>query len=245
MIPRFAPLKNQFKLDYDGIMHDLKCCGMVRKSVLATTTFYDGQSKWKTFDAFNDEKFEETSKVKHYNEDGELQDGMNTFHMMNLTMVDIHDESKTNSWDEDRTIPLWVKHQDPWEWRDDLWVPNIEAAVGYLPFEYLTTVRCISLPPGAVGVIHADSGRVMNQNYYESGMGSLTINVDDGGANLWFEDEYGDEQMVDESKFTAWHFDDSAPHCVTKTERRRIQLRIFGKLKYSYRDILDFDQAIW
>ena len=245
MIPRFAPLKNQFELNYDGIMHDLKCCGMVRKSVLATTTFFDGQSKWKTFDSFNDKKFEETSKVKHYNEDGELQDGMNTFHMMNLTMIDIHDDSKTNSWDEDRTIPLWIKNQEPWEWRDDLWVPNIQSAIDYLPFEYITTVRCISLPPNSVGVIHADSGRIMNQNYFESGMGSLTINVDDGGGNLYFEDEYGEERMVDESQFTAWHFDDSAPHCVTKTKSRRIQLRIFGKLKYSYKDILDFDNAIW
>ena len=104
--------------------------------------------------------------------------------------------------------------------------------------------RQILQSPPSIGVIHADSGKKMNQQYYADGNGSITINVLAGGANLWVETDTG-EKMIDESKWKVWHFDDSNPHCTTETKSRRIQLRVFGKLKSDYKTFLDFEHAIY
>ena len=195
--------------------------------------------------SFEDDKFSKTKDVIHYEDNGnskEIVKGMDTFWMTNLTY---HDErSRYESWDYQRTIPLWVEHQYPWKWRDDLHLPYTEAVIDMLPFEYVTTVRCIIQNAPSIGVIHADSGKKMNQQYYADGNGSITINVLSGGANLYVETDTG-EKMIDETKWKLWHFDASNPHCTTETTGKRIQLRVFGKLKGDYKKFLDLEHAIY
>ena len=72
--------------------------------------------------------------------------------------------------------------------------------------------------------------------YYSDGNGSITLNICSGGGNLWVLTDRG-EKLIDESKYTQWHFNDANHHCVTKTNSIRVQLRIFGKLKKPYIDL--------
>ncbi len=242
MIPLFAPLKDQIEIDKEEILWELSSSGVLGESIVATTTFFDGQSHHKSPAAFNETKFEDTASVTHYDEDGELQDGADTFFMNSLTYID--ERSKRQSWDKSRTVPLWVKHDEPWFWRDD--VPYTKSVIKNLPwFEYVTTTRVISLKPNTSGVIHADSGRIMNQKYYADGNASITINILTGGGNLHFIDEFSNTHTIDEDSNTFWHFDDSTPHCVPKVNSHRLQLRIFGRLEKNYQDILDMEKAIW
>jgi hypothetical protein len=241
MIPTFAPLKEPIIFDQSKVYQELMANGWRNRSVLATTTFKNGQSQYKGTATFNDERFSETANVTHY-VDGKLVDGNDTFHMMNLTYQD--ERSKEESWDEDRTIPLWIKNQGPWLWRDELDIPYTRSVIERLPFEHITTTRVITLNPETVGVIHADSGTIMNQKYYSDGNGSITLNITAGGGNLWVLTDSG-ERLIDESKYTQWHFNDAKHHCVTKTNSIRVQLRIFGKLKKPYIDLLDMSQAIF
>ena len=245
MIPIFAPLKNQINFSQHQIAEELLANDIENQSVLATTTFEDGQSRWKGVMSFEDDKFSKTKDVIHYKDNGnskEIVKGMDTFWMTNLTY---HDErSRYESWDYDRTIPLWVEHQHPWKWREDMNIPYTKAVIDMLPFEYVTTVRCIIQNAPSIGVIHADSGKKMNQQYYADGNGSITINVLSGGANLYVETDTG-EKMIDETKWKLWHFDDSNPHCTTETTGKRIQLRVFGKLKEDYKTFLDLEHSIY
>ena len=246
MIPVFAPLKQQINFSQHQIAEELLHNEIDKHSVLATTTFEDGQSRWKGVMSFEDEKFSKTKDVIHYEDKSDTHRsiirGMDTFWMTNLTY---HDErSRYESWDYHRTIPLWVEHQQPWIWRDDLQIPYTKSIIEMLPFEHVTTVRCIIQTPPSIGVIHADSGKKMNQKYYADGNGSITLNILSGGANLYVETDTG-EKMIDESKWKVWHFDDSHPHCTTETKTKRIQLRVFGKLESDYKTFLDFEHAIY
>lgn len=241
MIPTFAPLKEQIDFDPGEIVWEMSSTGILNESIIATTTFIDGKSHHKPPIGFNSKKFEKTNDVTHYDKDGNLNAGKSTFFMNNLTYVD--ERSKNESWDEDRTVPLWVKYDQPWNWRDD--VPYTKSIIEKLPFEYITTTRVISLLPHTSGVIHSDSGHLMNMKYYSEGNGSITINVMSGGGNLYFLDEYGKEQPVPEEEYKFWHFDDSKVHCVPQTESHRLQLRIFGKLNTEYEEILDLENALY
>lgn len=242
MIPVFAPVKEPIHFDKAKIFQELMANAWRSKSVLATTTFVDGQSQYKSPTTFAHARFDETANVSHYDEDGNLVEGEDTFMMMNLTYC--NERSKEQSWDEDRTIPLWVSHQEPWKWRKDLDIPYTRSVLERLPFEHITATRVITLNENTVGVIHRDSGKIMNQEYYSQGNGSITLNILPGGGNLWVQTDKG-EKIIDESLYDIWHFNDAYHHCVTKTDGIRVQLRIFGKLEEQYRDILDMSKAIF
>lgn len=241
MIPIFAPLKKQVKFDAEEISWELASSGVFNESVYATSGFVNGQSKWKAPGSFNAPIYKRTADVHHYNENGELVYANDTFFMNNLTYYDEH--SKCESWDEERTIPLWMKHDKPWTWRDD--VPYTKSIIEELPFEYVTCTRVITLKPGTAGLIHSDSGRVMNQEYYKNGNGSLTINVSHGSGNLHFIDDTNETHQVDETEYSVWHFNDAYNHCVPYVTGYRCQLRIFGKLSEPLEDLLDLDAAVF
>jgi len=241
MIPIFAPLKEQFEFDAEEIVWEMASAGVLHESIVATTTFEDGKSRHKPFDGFNEDLFKKTNWVKHYDTSGKLVEGPHTFFMNNLTYVD--ERSKNQSWNENRTTPLWIQHDKPWQWRDD--VPYTKSVIEKLPFEYVTTTRVISLLPHTSGVIHADSGKIMNKEYYANGNGSITINVMSGEGRLYYLDEFNAHHEVPEDKYRFWHFDDSSKHCVPITEGHRLQLRVFGKLNTPYEKLLDLENAVY
>ena len=70
MIPVFAPLKNQIDFSEHKIVEELLGNDIDKHSVLATTTFEDGQSRWKGVMSFEDDKFSKTKDVIHYEDNG-------------------------------------------------------------------------------------------------------------------------------------------------------------------------------
>ena len=70
MIPVFAPLKQQINFSQHQIAEELIQNEIDKHSVLATTTFEDGQSRWKGVMSFEDDKFSKTKDVIHYEDNG-------------------------------------------------------------------------------------------------------------------------------------------------------------------------------
>lgn len=261
-IPKFAPLKLQGAFDQVMIKNELLNADIFSHSKVATTVYQNGRSMWQPDGVFEEDEFAKVNQIHHYTVDDEgnrtLVDGeYNTFQMVNLTERDNY--SKQESWEGKNTVvdgkvtnqdrlPLWIKYRHPWQYRGDLNIPYTYKTIKSLPFEYVQTVRCILQQPPSIGVVHADSGPLTNQTYYDEGFASVTLNIDAGQANLWFYNKDNDtEYMVDESRWDSWHFDDSCSHCTTEVYSPRIQLRVFGKLQsdVSYLDLLDLDEAVW
>jgi hypothetical protein len=163
--------------------------------------------------------------------------------MLNLTYLPEKEKSQKESWEgkfenNDR-LPLWIKYTSPWSWREDLQISYTKSIIELLPIEYPLTVRCILQEPPSIGVVHKDSGPQTNKMFYDKGFCSITLNIADGGANLWIQDyRTGKKFMIDESKHKAWHFDDACLHCTTEVKSQRIQLRVFAKLNKPYLKLL-------
>ena len=261
-IPVFCPTKIQYDFDQQRIKKELLDVGIFDHSKVATTVYQNGKSMWQPDGVFEHDDFKKVKNIHHYTVDKDgnrtLIDGeYNTFQMVNLTERDEY--SKQESWEGKNTVkdgkvttgdklPLWIKYKHPWKFRGDLDIPYTYRTISRLPFEYVQTVRCILQQPPSIGVVHADSGPKTNSEYYDEGFASITLNIDAGNANLWFYNKADDtEYMVDESRWSTWHFNDALSHCTTEVMSPRIQLRIFGKLESSvnYLDLLDLEQAVW
>jgi len=261
-IPLFAPLKAQGTYDQVLIKNELLNADIFSHSKVATTVYQNGKSMWQPDGVFAEEEFKKVEQIHHYTIDADgnrtlVEGEYNTFQMVNLTERDEY--SKQESWEGKNTVvngevrnddrlPLWIKYKHPWHLRQDLDLPYTYSVLKSLPFEYIQTVRCILQQPPSIGVVHADSGPQTNQQYYDEGFASITLNIDAGQANLWFYDPVKDtEYQLDETRWDSWHFDDSCRHCTTEVYSPRIQLRVFGKLasNTTYLDLLDLSAAVW
>lgn len=247
MFPIWAKINHEF--DQERMKQELLANDIFGKSMVATTNYNDqGNSVWDPEGtAFPEEIFEKQKYIDHYISDGaerKLVKGQyNTFRMLNLTYLPENAKSSQDAWEgkletNDR-LPLWVKYPTPWSWREDLNIPYTRSIIEALPIEYPLTVRCVIQDPPSIGVVHKDSGPKTNETFFSKGFGSITLNVSDGGAHLWFiNHRTGEKFAVDESKHKCWHFDDACIHCTTEVFSKRIQLRIFAKLKKPYREFL-------
>lgn len=243
MFPLWAKIDHDF--DQAKIEQELLSNNIFEKAMVATTIYNkDNKSIWDPEGRlFNDEKFVKHSLIHHYEMQGEekvlVNGGMNTFNMVNLTVVPDNDVTFKDSWEgslenNDR-IPMWIKYREPWTWRQDLDIPYTRQVIEALPIEYPLTIRCILQNPPSIGVVHRDSGPKTNRKFFIGGYASITLNISAGGANLHFVSyKNGRTYQVDESQHKAWHFDDSCIHCTTEVQSKRIQLRVFAKLKQPY-----------
>ncbi len=255
MIPAWAPI--DFEFDQVQIKNELLQDQILNKSIIATTSYNEfNHSIWDADgDKFPEEIFKKQKLIHHYKDienssDRILQDGeYNTFKMLNLTHYPSIVETQQNAWQgsirDDTRSPFWIKYQKPWDWRNDLNLPLTKAVIDRLPLEYLLTVRCILQQAPAIGVVHKDNGTKGNQEFYNAGFGSITLNICSGGANLWFLNTKDQKKyMIDEANYKCWHFDDSNLHCTTEVTDLRIQLRIFGKLNQPYINFLIKEKMI-
>ena len=248
MIPVWASI--DFDFDQQKIKDELLSNNVFEKSMVATTDYNEkGHSRWDpNGDIFPEVIFEKNKNIHHYvQENGErklVKGEYNTFQMLNLTYLPEKEKSQKESWEgkfenNDR-LPLWIKYTSPWSWREDLQISYTKSIIESLPIEYPLTVRCILQEPPSIGVVHKDSGPQTNKMFYDKGFCSITLNIADGGANLWIQDyRTGKKFMIDESKHKAWHFDDACLHCTTEVKSERIQLRIFAKLNKPYLELLN------
>jgi hypothetical protein len=125
-------------------------------------------------------------------------------------------------------------------------IPYTKNIIKSLPIEYPLTVRCILQDPPSIGVVHKDNGPITNKDFFDTGFGSITLNIDDGGSNLWVQSYKTNKRFkIDESKYKAWHFDDACIHCTTEVISRRIQLRVFAKLSKPYIEILNKNNCVY
>jgi hypothetical protein len=254
MIPVWASI--DFDFDQQKIKDELLSNNVFEKSMVATTDYNEkGHSRWDpNGDVFPEVMFEKNKHIHHYKqENGErklVKGKYNTFQMLNLTYLPDNEKTKQESWEgklenKDKR-PLWIKYRQPWSWREDLNLPYTKSIINSLPIEYLLTVRCILQNPPSIGVVHKDNGPITNADFYENGFGSITLNICDGGANLWIQSYKTQKKfMIDESKHKAWHFDDACLHCTTEVKSQRIQLRVFAKLKKPYLEILNKQEILY
>jgi hypothetical protein len=243
-----------FDFNQQKIKKELLSNNIFDKGVVATTDYNDeGRSRWDpNGDIFPEEIFKKNKLIHHYkqkNGERELIKGQyNTFQMLNLTYLPEKEITKQQSWEgslekKDKR-PLWIKYRQPWSWREDLNIPYTKKIIESLPIEYVLTVRCILQEPPSIGVVHKDNGPITNKDFFDSGFCSLTLNIADGGANLWAQSYKTEKKFkIDESKYKAWHFDDACLHCTSEVKSRRIQLRVFAKLNKPYTEILDLKNA--
>jgi len=252
MLPVFA--KIDFNFDQQKIKEELLSNNVFDKSMVATTDYTDdGRSRWDPEGKIFPEKiFEKNKEIHHYKQTSntrELVKGKyNTFQMLNLTYLPEKEKTKQEAWEgnlekKDKR-PLWIKYRQPWSWREDLNIPYTKSIIKSLPIEYPLTVRCILQDPPSIGVVHKDNGPITNKDFFDNGFGSITLNIDDGGGNLWVQSYKTNKRFrIDESKYKAWHFDDACIHCTTEVISKRIQLRVFAKLSKPYNEILDLNNA--
>lgn len=253
-IPAWAPI--QFDFDQQAVLKELNSNRVFSKAKISTVIYEPGgQSIWDKESTFTkEEKFSKFSLAPHYvlNEFRQkkiVPGKIDTFKTINLTHLIDRPHSTTDGWEgelesNDRT-PLWIKFRTPWIWRDDLDLKITKEVVQSLPFEYFLAVRCILQKAPSIGIAHVDSSRSMNQQFFQDGFGSLTLNVSSGGANLNYLDPFtGNIKVVDEQNFKCWHFDDSSLHCTDEVISERIQIRVFGKLKKSYAELLNGGNTI-
>ena len=241
MIPVWASI--DFDFDQQKIKDELLSNNVFEKSMVATTDYNEkGHSRWDpNGDVFPEVMFEKNKHIHHYKqENGERKLVKGKYN----TYLPDNEKTKQESWEgklenKDKR-PLWIKYRQPWSWREDLNLPYTKSIINSLPIEYLLTVRCILQNPPSIGVVHKDNGPITNADFYENGFGSITLNICDGGANLWIQSYKTQKKfMIDESKHKAWHFDDACLHCTTEVKSQRIQLRVFAKLKKPYLEILN------
>jgi hypothetical protein len=249
MIPAWASVN--FDFDQKRMAEEILASSVREKSVVATTIYNSsGNSVWDPLgEYFSEEIFSKNRKIHHYVEEASnkgrrlIEGSYNTFRMLNLTHHPDESDSGHEAWKghlADKTRrPFWIEYQMPWVWREDLHLPYTRSVIESLPLAYLLTVRCITQSPPSIGVVHKDNGVKSNEEFFLNGFGSLTLNVQSGGAHLWFLNHRDHRKYkIDESRYKCWHFDDSHLHCTTEVTSPRIQLRVFGKLKVPYESLM-------
>lgn len=120
-----------------------------------------------------------------------------------------------------------IIHTEPWEWRSDIDTTLLEEQIAGLPFEYLLQVRIIVLWEGEhIGNVHRDAPPFFNDPWRIAGFGRINLNVLDGGSTLNI--KMGDRILI--TNDSAFSFNDSLFHGVTRSDRLRIQVSVTGKL---------------
>ena len=122
----------------------------------------------------------------------------------------------------------YIVHRDrPWEWRSDLDLSVIRAEIERLPFAYILRARVIVLWEGDhLGNVHRDSAPGFTNPWMVAGFGTINLNVQAGGSELWIDTPRGLLGRWLDDCFT---FNESLYHGSTRGSDRRIQINVTGK----------------
>jgi hypothetical protein len=244
--PIFAPINIEF--DRVKLYKEIIESSILESGNIATSHRLHGKNYWDNSDNFQSEQFKKLKDVplwtnEHHTELSDYK--IKTFYQVNVTTFS--EDSLTTVWEgklEDKTkVPLWIKYNFPWRFRSDINLPYLQQVINDIGLDYVSMIRIVYQTPPSIGLAHKDSGPNTNLEYYNNNGVSITLNVSDGGANLFFVDRQGNEQCIDEKNIFSWHFDDSTIHCTTEVTSPRIQIRIYGKHS-SYRSIMNLRHSI-
>jgi len=196
---------------------------------------------------------DELARVDCYTLDSEgqrvlVKRGKETFQVGNFTHIEgIEDTKHHIFYGEGNKRRLYVhKHIENWLWRDDISVPYLKEVIASLPFRHVQMVRLISLFPRSIGVIHRDSGPLLNAMYYKQGGVTISLNACSGNAKLFF--DVDNEIYCADNSLPAWHFNDCVPHCVSQVNSAysRMQVRIWGIMDpQDYINLMDMNRAVF
>lgn len=247
-LPIYCPLKNievdlgKLKAELDRLARPL-----LRENTLSfknNRSIYDKNS---SLGVAEDEDLLDTSHWAEA-EDGSrvYVSGKNkTYHAVNLTYLPEEPDSTWNIWKSSDKKPIfWHIYKKPFTWREEWNDSYLKSFVESLPLEYVQGVRVLIMDPPSIGQAHKDSATILNKRFLESGHASISINVDSGGGILKYLDAKEQNHEVD-NDVKVFHFDDSAVHGVTPIKSARYQIRIWGKLKVPYTDLMDIDRAVY
>lgn len=247
-LPIYCPLKD-IDVDVARIKEELDCLArpLLKENTLSfknNRSIYDKNSSLKVAE---DNDLVNTS---HWDE---REDGTRTYvpgknktyHAVNITYLPEEPESTWNIWkSEDKKPIFWHIYKKPFTWREEWQGSYLKEFIESLPFEYVQGVRVLVMDPPSIGQAHKDSATILNKRFLQSGHASISINVDSGGGILKYLDNAEVSHEVD-NDVKVFHFDDSAVHGVTPISSSRYQVRIWGKLKVSYKDLMDIDNAVY
>jgi hypothetical protein len=244
--PIFAPIN--IKFDRTRLYKEITESLILERGNIATSHSLNGKNYWDNSDNFQSEQFKKLNDVplwtnEHHTELSDYK--IKTFYQVNVTTFS--EDSLTTVWEgklEDKTkVPLWIKYNFPWKFRSDINLPYLEQVIDDIGLNYVSMVRIVYQTPPSIGLAHKDSGPKTNLDYYDNNGVSITLNVSDGDANLFFVDRQGNEQFIDEKNTFSWHFDDSVIHCTTEVMSPRIQIRIYGNHS-NYKSLMNLKYAI-
>ena len=247
-LPIYCPIKN-IEVDVDRIKQELDRLArpLLKENTLSfknNRSIYDKNSSLTIAD---DQDLINTSHWQE-SDDGTrtFVEGKNkTYHAVNLTYLPEEPDSVWNIWKSvDKKPIFWHIYKKPFTWREEWQDSYLKQIVDSLPLEYVQGVRVLIMDPPSIGQAHKDSATLLNKKFLESGHASISFNIDSGGGVLKFLDNQENSHEVDNNA-TVFHFDDSAVHGVTPISSSRYQVRVWGKLKVPYTDILDLDNAVY
>ena len=230
--PIFAAINTSF--DRTRLYNEILSSGILSKGELATSHLVNGKNYHDNGVNFKDDKFLKHSGIPLYTDESRIyltDSNINTFHQVNVT-TNTDDNNNTASaignYKDNSKLPVWIKYNHPWKYRTDVNLPYLVQIINSFKLNYVSTVRIIYQHPPSIGFVHRDSGIKTNTNYYNNFGVSITLNVSDGGANLYVVDNKGIEHMLNTSNILAWHFNDAFLHCTDEVTSTRIQVRIYG-----------------
>lgn len=245
--PIFAPIKKSF--DRERLKEEILNSKILDKGFIATSHLKDSKNFWDNGINFKGQEFIKQTEVPLWSDETRkslVKKDINTFYQVNLT--EFSEEAITDVWEgkhQDKTkIPLWIKRDFSWRFRDDANLPYLKKVLDSLGLNYFSMIRIVYQLPPSIGLIHKDSGPKTNLEYYNKGGVGITLNVSSGGGNLYFVDSQYNENKVDEDSIHVWHFNDSALHCTNEIDSERIQIRIYGNHP-NYQDLMDLTKAIY
>jgi hypothetical protein len=239
--PIYSPLSANFDYDADIIIHEIM--PLLINEQERSLPFENGHS---IYDQTGSLKIapltdlENTTKYKII--DGQripINGKFKTYHVFNLTYLPEEADSYIDIYrhDDPEKKIFWHTYKKPFTWREELQGTETKRYLEQFPWEYIQGVRVIHMSPPSIGQIHRDSHPIANYKYFKDGFASITFNVAHGDGVLNYIDK--DIQYSVDNNTKLFHFNDSALHGVTPITSERIQLRVWGKLKVSYRDLLD------
>ncbi len=251
--PVFAPIDLDF--NQEKLRTEIEQSGILQQSHVSTTSLKDGKPTWDDGIHFQSQQFADLNQVPYWTEkNGQkvLTDHtMNTFFQVNATYLpelegsqNLDEMWKYTESSGDKKMPLWITYHQPWSFRTDFQLPYLREIVNQLGLDFVTVIRILTQVPPSIGLIHKDSGPKTNQEYYDKGGVSITLNVCSGGGNLFYINSGDEECTIDEGKYKAWHFDDGYLHCTNSVSSLRMQLRIYGQHR-DYKDKMKLEAAVY
>ncbi len=246
-IPVYAPIQG-FAFDGARLLQEIeeKC---VEEVVERSVVFKNEKSIHDVAATLSIASDEALKNTTHYEEaDGQMQTRQgkySTYRVLNITRLPEDPVTTWHTYMERRghKIAFWHYYRKPWTWMKELENSYLREVVEQFPFEYVQTVRLITMRPPAIGQVHVDTPTRANNRWLEEGFASITLNVSSGGSRMRY--LVGTDSFDADPEIQISHFNDAYRHGVPELKSTRHQIRIFGKMdQQKYLAMMDLKNAV-